>query len=966
LQQPSSVSTPAPAPGFTIIDSSRPKLSLDKVQPAEVPAAVEATYRLTPDRRVLMAVADIYEFSTGIEAPTINVDFAGGKWHIRCAGMEVGTLAELATFHDELDFLTQWSARLRSQRSTAPPMPQAILASVDRDIDAFAPPNLFAAIDRIAKYTSGQSLDGLSAARAAHATTLLSSQVNDWFAFSDPLLSRALALVAIAKQIDARNCADDETMIADLLGYSKEGASRPSALPAPARRDWLTKRETLQRATLSDPQNLFRGAIDVQFSPLLLDVSEFSTEAPIGAAVTGLILREVESNRFNRGEMTFTGNSDWSNAYPQLAAEAKVPLQRFEQGLPKRVAALQNSLLNAESVASYYQSNFYAALEKQFAFHAFQRADREGSRNFIASLGKPSTNAGTQVTTWMSAYCDAKFEAAHGIKRPDEVLKSTALLGIRRRFELLESLGTAIGNYDLVVRRAATDLYQTLDSRPSEMYAAGQISMQFICDPQRRDRYTAAAVERMTHLPHWGDAVSYLASTGDRAALRDIVEHSRNDSDRTAALAYLSELGEDAAYVHRKFEEIGLNTESMSALSGYARYLNARGEAAIKERFMRRWLEKWEDRGDSLLNAWVSASLANALERQGKYREAWAAIEPHIPVYSANVLLYAASILQRLGRVDEANDLGMQAVERYPGAQARADVAAILWREGKFAEAAALLDPKKAAYSEQEARWYVPENFLETFKNARPETAVAAYSALVAAGLKYSIIDDIAEKALKEHHADLAFALAEHLTTEPSRAPAANHPESFTALLIGYRALKVQKGADAAMAWLQPRIPSAVAMQGVLVFYQTEEYDLVQRFASTVPQESKTPEVATLEAASLLALKVPQSNARWEKLDEKIRALPEKTDLPPMAKYLAGVMDEQSFSAAARPREVHPEAEYFAGVKSMAAQNYQRALPMMIAASFGPRDNPPAAWAFGQLFRWNNQHAPWQAISEKG
>src|SRR5260370_5324292 len=143
----------------------------------------------------------------------------------------------------------------------------------------------------------------------------------------------------------------------------------------------------------------------------------------------------------------------------------------------------------------------------------------------------------------------------------------------------------------------------------------------------------------------------------------------------------------------------------MNVLSAYTGYLNNRGEAAIKERFMRRWLEKFGDGEDAILVAWAAGSLSNALERQGKYREAWGVIAPHMSVGSGAVMSHGASILQHLGRIDEANQLAADEVDRYPGVPARADFAAILWREGRLKEAADLFDPKKVNYSVTEAAW---------------------------------------------------------------------------------------------------------------------------------------------------------------------------------------------------------------------------------------------------------------------
>src|SRR6266487_2004856 len=75
-----------PTRGITIVDKSRPKLVSEDLNPSEAPAAVEATFRLMPDRRVLTAVAHVYELSTGRKESTVEIDFHDGAWQVRYAG----------------------------------------------------------------------------------------------------------------------------------------------------------------------------------------------------------------------------------------------------------------------------------------------------------------------------------------------------------------------------------------------------------------------------------------------------------------------------------------------------------------------------------------------------------------------------------------------------------------------------------------------------------------------------------------------------------------------------------------------------------------------------------------------------------------------------------------------------------------------------------------------------------------
>ena len=942
--------------GITIVDRSRPKLASDDLNPSEVPAVVEATFRLMPDRRVLTAAADIYELSTGRKESKVEIDFRDNAWQIQCAGENAGSLPEVATFQANLNFLTQLAARLRASRPVAPPLPPGTLATIDRDIAAFTPPRLFAAMDLVARNTKNKSLDAAAAARAAHAAALLTSQITDRFELGDPLRARSLALLAIARQTDPKCCTQDEALIADAMDYSTEGGALAASLrqsSSGAQSDWTRKREAIRRG---DP-----ATFDVQYAPLLDDVSSFGGQMMVARAVESLTLHELESNSFNAGSIVFDRDSV---SFPTLNFDEKDPLPRFERALAKRVDTLQNSLLDADSVRSYYESNFYAAIYKESRFHHYSRADREGESAFESDLGKPATELGRQILAWMSAMTIVRYDAARGAQGPRELLASVPLAGGIRRTDLLTDDAGAVGGNEIAVRRAAVELYATLDASPGEMYEAGQISQQIVADPSRRDRYMSLAIERSPSFPARGNIAYFRFLTRDRAALRTLVDSGPNVSERLQALGYLTQLGDDdSAFVHRKFEELAIDSTEMTALSAYTNYLNQHDEPAIKERFMRRWLEKHRDTEHVILFAWATASLANALDRQGKYQEAWDVLEPQMGVGQANGMIYGASILQHLGRVDEANKLDAAAVERYPSADTRVAFAGILWREGRVDEAAALFDPKKANYSVQNARWGLPEQFVETFKDAKVEKAVDAYKALIAVRPNAQLLIDIPQKALAGHHADLAFALIDRLTSEASFAVDAHQPYSIPPLAIAYHALKELKGDDAALAWLQARIPAPAIIQALVVFYEDGEFELVQRFAASAT--IKLPEAATLEAASLLRLRVPRNDARWENLRERIRVLPPSPNPMPMAQYLAGMVDESTFMSAAQKRENRIDAEYFMGVKRLADANADAALPMMIAASFGDPNYPPSAWGLGQLYRWIGENDSWQQIAAK-
>ena len=599
---------------------------------------------------------------------------------------------------------------------------------------------------------------------------------------------------------------------------------------------WLKTGDQLRSATLTDPQNIYRGSLNIQSAPLLMQVNSFSEQIPIARTEMALILGELETNHFNEGDLVFDGKSNWleANAARLTNIQRGGVIERFEIALPARTAALKTRLLDAAQVRAYYESTFYAAAYNEFAFHHYSRADREGARAFIAWLGKPTQETGGEVIRWMSDMVTAHYEAANGLGRPADVMQRLPRIPPSRRATLLEDVAVAIGENQAAIRAAAADLYKQFDSRAREMFEAGTISMRIIRDPMRRDRYIQMATERSPDVGGYSDTAYYRFVIGDRAALRALVDdRSASAANRAAALKYLTELGEtDAAFAHRRFEEVIDETADIAALSEYARYLNERGEATIKERVMRRALEK-HPRADPIWQAWVASSLANALEREGRYKEGFEVVAPHIEVGSANVMAYAASLLQRLGRTEEANQLGEAVVARYQDARVRSEFAKILWRERRYDAAAALFNPTHENYRVGDAIGNLPDAFVETFVGEKTSDAVDAYNALMSASLDESLLESIPQKALDKKKFDLAFALAERFAEKPSNTRA------MMGVLIGYRALKQTKGADVALAWLQTKIPPSAFNKALLDFYAQGEHDLVARYASTVPPEKR-------------------------------------------------------------------------------------------------------------------------------
>src|ERR1700682_2019107 len=184
----------------------------------------------------------------------------------------------------------------------------------------------------------------------------------------------------------------------------------------------------------------------------------------------------------------------------------------------------------------------------------------------------------------MSDLIVAKYDAAKGLGRPADVLQRLPRIAGQRRYDIFFALTVPIGANDPAIRTAAQELYKQLDSRSGRMSQAGWISKTFINDPMRRDRYIQTALERSPKIGKFGDTASYRFMIGDRAGLRALVDdRSVSAFNRAAALNFLVLLEDaDAAFIHRKFEELIAKTDEIAVLTKYASYLNERGEESTK------------------------------------------------------------------------------------------------------------------------------------------------------------------------------------------------------------------------------------------------------------------------------------------------------------------------------------------------------------------------------------------------
>jgi DNA-binding SARP family transcriptional activator/class 3 adenylate cyclase/tetratricopeptide (TPR) repeat protein len=156
-------------------------------------------------------------------------------------------------------------------------------------------------------------------------------------------------------------------------------------------------------------------------------------------------------------------------------------------------------------------------------------------------------------------------------------------------------------------------------------------------------------------------------------------------------------------------DDLGLRVTAASAAETYAFVELLAGEPRAAERELRLGYERLEEMGETSTSANLAALLAQALHAQGRDAEAVAVTEltPGTHDVSAQVHLRAvrAKALGRVGRVDEAEELGRDAVARARESDfvvmcgdALCDLADVLEQAGRADEALPLLDEAVQLY----------------------------------------------------------------------------------------------------------------------------------------------------------------------------------------------------------------------------------------------------------------------------
>ncbi|MGH9317333.1 MAG: hypothetical protein ACRD1P_09515, partial [Thermoanaerobaculia bacterium] len=134
-----------------VVQEDVPPQNILKVKPAELPAYVDAIYRVKPDCRLLYAIAEIHRLLSGKQEGPISIRFHDRGWTVRLGPQEVGRLPEIPSFSDAKALLSLWVHQEWKRYVSGAPerLDPAVPPSIRWDLEKAPAPRVVVALTRL-------------------------------------------------------------------------------------------------------------------------------------------------------------------------------------------------------------------------------------------------------------------------------------------------------------------------------------------------------------------------------------------------------------------------------------------------------------------------------------------------------------------------------------------------------------------------------------------------------------------------------------------------------------------------------------------------------------------------------------------------------------------------------------------------------------------------------------------------
>lgn len=924
---------------------------------AELRETLAARTRLRPDRRALMALAELQRLVDGT-APRVDARWRNGRWQVLLGGTAVGVLPEHADFDDLVALVSDVAAGLTPLHplsTAAAPPALAAWPALAPSRPALA---TLSALD--AAWSSGhRSRDTL--ATAARALTALAVETPDALDGADLVTARALAALAWTRSLGQRDLAS-EALLARHMGYDEAARRASEALPAAspvrawARRDDDALRPAaLDRGASETARYLwFRRLVERHEGDAASAWAERSLRDASDAVAVAGFLREA-SRGGPAGSCRAVTRPQPQRLLHALEREASAdaaPVRAPAEVLPRLAslslrraadgAFVDRALVTARDravVLSALYDDLACALDAGAATDAAQVAD---------TLGALAPEALRDFVLWAT---HVAYERA-GTLAPDVLMQDLAAplnLGAALLLRACDVALRPVDRDDPRAHSAVERLAAHLDARPAHRAALALRAGDALHDIALAEALCAATLR---DAPSTDAAAWCLARRSDGPALLAMARDATLARDQRARAAGLAEPLEPAAVgdVWRALAEAA--PRAWEPTGGYARWLAANRRAEEALALVRRWLR---DAPAALLPS-ARVELARTLRARGDAQGALRAVEPSLASLDAGLLAEAALSLADLGRFDDAERVALASLEHHRAPRSVALAAEVQWRRNAYDRAARTVAQSGVALSDDDWRALLADAFARVFVSAAPDGARAAVGSLVGAAVPRARLRALPRELHRRGRSDLAVVTLDALT-EPTHR---RDPDEDAAAAVEAYTYRRALDPGAALTWARAKLEATPDAAAPYAFSQGADELL---WAVVAP--SREPEAAArlwlLRAAA--SVRAGARDPHRDALVEHYRAARGDTAL--LGRALLGAAPAATALAVARAPRRRAEVAWYAGLRAQASGRALEALDWYALASLvGAADDREAQWAREARDVWYARARPLAHLGE--
>ncbi len=804
---------------------------VNEVPASQMRAAMRARFRLHPDRRFLLAVADAHHTLTGEPLSVVHARRDDGKWVVAYKGREVGTLPDVPTYENGQALVDAWIAQLAKDRKAGTPSnADSTSIIVTQLIADYSPGRLFEALRLIdQRWSDEKTRNPALLAPAARALVGLVMQGVDRAESGDVLSAHALAYVSLARSLSGDRVSDADALLASLMGYREASGKLASSLASndpvkllvaenlaglarvatDSASSRLAKLAYLRAVSNAGRHKDWKNAVaalhvdlrrDAELASTGLLLDDFSLSAGLPYVIERALVERLDPAA--SGLATTGGARVRLASYPALAPEEDgrlspaTTLPRLDARVRGLAPALRGPALDTSVFASFHRTLLHSAYLSYGLFHLEIRSDFPAAVDFARRFeGLDSTTTDGQLGAWYARLANAYATGADRMTLIDDLARYRALSGavLERTFD---AMNERVRPADPRRARMARLLGERFDTRPSARARYALVARDELLDPVLVARLYG---ERGASLVHENPRMAvWLAATyRDTAALRAIVNDASAKSwARANALSWLAD------DVHLSFDEqqreiqeiIAADPREWGLREQYIALLIGQKDYAAAEQVAKDYIRLGRaDEPFSLIAAHVS--IGNTLIAQERYREAYAVLRPAIETGQGGAMTSGVRALALGGRLAEALELADELVDRYPeNAPSRAARMEVWWRQGNSDAIAQELRQHDWIRSD-----FVVESFIAAYGSDVQAAGRAAF-ALANAGVPADKLVVLGRAAFDAGRPDLAFELA-------SRGTDPNPMAAMYQTILASHYLAEARGQDIAIDWLRERLP---------------------------------------------------------------------------------------------------------------------------------------------------------------